>query len=151
MSVTRTVIQTLFPSSAGDPLDFPRLGTRFLALPPPCGPERSGSPCIESTKVVRAIQNEATGRSRGASRLMARMTRPNLNQLADQLRTLLPESAALAGDEVRQSLKVFLESWLTRMNLVTREEFDAQTALLARTREKLEKLEALVAEMERNG
>jgi len=82
---------------------------------------------------------------------MARMTRPNLNQLADQLRTLLPESAALAGDEVRQSLKVFLESWLTRMNLVTREEFDAQTALLARTREKLEKLEALVAEMERNG
>jgi|LauGreDrversion4_2_1035121.scaffolds.fasta_scaffold1538327_2 BMFP domain-containing protein YqiC len=79
------------------------------------------------------------------------MTRPNLNQLADQLRALLPESAALAGDEVRQSLKVFLESWLSRMNLVTREEFDAQTALLARTREKLEKLEALVAELERKG
>lgn len=79
------------------------------------------------------------------------MTRPNLNQLADQLRALLPESAALAGDEVRQSLKVFLESWLSRMNLVTREEFDAQTALLARTREKLEKLEVLVAELERKG
>lgn len=79
------------------------------------------------------------------------MTRPNLNQLADQLRALLPESAALAGDEVRQSLKVFLESWLSRMNLVTREEFDAQTALLARTREKLETLEALVAELERKG
>lgn len=79
------------------------------------------------------------------------MTKPNLNQLADQLRALLPESAALAGDEVRQSLKVFLESWLSRMNLVTREEFDAQTALLARTREKLEKLEALVAELERKG
>lgn len=79
------------------------------------------------------------------------MTRPNLNQLADQLRALLPESAALAGDEVRQSLKVFLESWLARMNLVTREEFDAQTALLARTREKLEKLEVLIAELERKG
>lgn len=79
------------------------------------------------------------------------MTRPNLNQLADQLRALLPESAALAGDEVRQSLKVFLESWLSRMNLVTREEFDAQTALLARTREKLEKLEVLIAELERKG
>lgn len=79
------------------------------------------------------------------------MTRPNLNQLADQLRALLPESAALAGDEVRQSLKVFLESWLSRLNLVTREEFDAQTALLARTREKLEKLEVLIAELERKG
>lgn len=82
---------------------------------------------------------------------MRAMNRPNLNQLADQLRALLPESAALAGDEVRQSLKVFLESWLSRMNLVTREEFDAQSALLARTREKLEKLEALVAELEGKG
>ena len=82
---------------------------------------------------------------------MRAMNRPNLNQLADQLRALLPESAALAGEEVRQSLKVFLESWLSRMNLVTREEFDAQSALLARTREKLEKLEALVAELEGKG
>jgi len=73
----------------------------------------------------------------------------NLNQLVDQLRELLPESAGRAQDEVRASLKVFLESALTKLNLVTREEFDAQAALLARTREKLEQLEALVTELER--
>lgn len=73
----------------------------------------------------------------------------NLNQLAEQLRALLPESAGRAQEEIRASLKVFLESALTKMNLVTREEFDAQAALLARTREKLERLEELITELEK--
>lgn len=76
------------------------------------------------------------------------MNRPNLNQFAEQLLALLPASAGLAQEELRQSFKVFLEGALARMNLVTREEFDAQAALLARTREKLERLEALVQELE---
>ena len=45
-------------------------------------------------------------------------------------------------------MRLVLESAFARMNLVTREEFDAQTLLLRRTREKLEELERLVAEME---
>lgn len=76
------------------------------------------------------------------------MNRPNLNQFVEQLLALLPPSAGLAQEELRQSAKVFLENALARMNLVTREEFDAQAALLARTREKLEGLEALVKELE---
>ncbi len=76
------------------------------------------------------------------------MNRPNLNQFAEQLLALLPASAGLAQEELRQGIKVFMEGALARMNLVTREEFDAQAALLARTREKLERLEALVSEME---
>ncbi|MGE0335321.1 MAG: accessory factor UbiK family protein [Gammaproteobacteria bacterium] len=77
------------------------------------------------------------------------LSKPNLDHLAEQLRALLPGSVGPAQEEIRASLKVFLESMLARMNLVTREEFDAQAALLARTREKLEQLEALVAELER--
>ncbi len=76
------------------------------------------------------------------------MNRLNLNQFAEQLLALLPASAGLAQEELRQSIKVFMEGALARMNLVTREEFDAQAALLARTREKLDRLEALVSEME---
>ncbi len=79
------------------------------------------------------------------------MNIPNLHQLAEQLRSLLPESATLAHEEIRQSLKIFLESTLTRMNLVTREEFDAQTALLVRTREKLDRLEVIIADLEKRG
>ena len=79
------------------------------------------------------------------------MNIPNLHQLAEQLRSLLPESATLAHEEIRQSLKIFRESTLTRMNLVTREEFDAQTALLVRTREKLDRLEVIIADLEKRG
>ncbi len=82
--------------------------------------------------------------------LMWDMNIKNLNELAEQLRTLLPTSAGRAQEEIRASLKVFLEATLAKMQLVTREEFDAQTALLARTREKLEQLEAAVAELEKS-
>ena len=45
-------------------------------------------------------------------------------------------------------LAATLTAGLARMNLVTREEFEAQTALLARTREKLESLEAQLSALE---
>lgn len=45
-------------------------------------------------------------------------------------------------------LKAFVESGLKRMNLVSREEFDTQQAVLARTREKLDALEVVVQELE---
>ncbi len=76
------------------------------------------------------------------------MTPKSLSELADQLRELLPRLTGQAQDEVRASLKVFLESALGKLNLVTREEFETQTALLQRTREKLDRLERLVSELE---
>jgi len=51
--------------------------------------------------------------------------------------------------EVKENIKLVLESSFARMNLVTREEFDAQAALLRRTREKLDKLEEMIAAMEK--
>ena len=44
--------------------------------------------------------------------------------------------------------RALLESLLRKLNLVSREEFDAQTAVLARTRKKLQELEATVAGLE---
>ena len=46
-------------------------------------------------------------------------------------------------------MKPILESVLSKMELVTREEFDAQTTVLKKTREKLEVLEKKVAELEK--
>ena len=45
-------------------------------------------------------------------------------------------------------LQTLLQSALRKCNLVTREEFDAQSAVLLRTREKLENLEQKIAELE---
>ncbi|MBL8378473.1 MAG: accessory factor UbiK family protein [Burkholderiales bacterium] len=53
-----------------------------------------------------------------------------------------------AGD-VQKNLKAGLASAFARLDLVTREEFDVQARVLARTREKLAALEAQVAELER--
>jgi len=52
------------------------------------------------------------------------------------------------GEDMERNFKSLLQSALARMDLVTREEFDVQMAVLARTREKLEALEARLAELE---
>jgi len=55
----------------------------------------------------------------------------------------------LPGQEMfQQQLKTMLQSSFAKLDLVTRDEFDAQTAVLIRTREKLEMLEAKVAELD---
>ena len=53
-----------------------------------------------------------------------------------------------AGD-VEKNLRALMTSFFARLDLVTREEFDVQTKVLARTREKLAALEARVAELEK--
>ena len=51
-------------------------------------------------------------------------------------------------DMLQQQLNTMLQSSFAKLDLVTRDEFDAQTAVLQRTREKLEQLEAQVAALE---
>ena len=59
---------------------------------------------------------------------------------------------AMASSPLRdaeKNVKAMVTGALGRLDLVTREEFDIQAAVLLRTREKLEALEARVAELER--
>lgn len=71
-----------------------------------------------------------------------------IEELVDGIAKVLPPGGTQLREEVRDNVRIVLESAFARMNLVTREEFDAQTLLLRRTREKLEELERLVAELE---
>ena len=50
--------------------------------------------------------------------------------------------------DVEKNLKASLAAWLSRLDLVTREEFDVQAQLLSRTRQKLDALEARIAALE---
>ena len=52
--------------------------------------------------------------------------------------------------DLEQNVRAAIEANLKKLNLVTREEFDIQQQVLLRTREKLEALEAKVAEMEKD-
>lgn len=71
-----------------------------------------------------------------------------LNDLARRLAESLPAPLAQMKQDLEKNFRAVLEGALSRLDLVTREEFDAQAAVLARTREKLDKLEADVAQLE---
>jgi BMFP domain-containing protein YqiC len=56
--------------------------------------------------------------------------------------------AATPAGDIEKNVKAFLSSGLTRLNLVTREEFDVQREVLAETRRRIAALEARVGELE---
>ncbi|WP_295586499.1 accessory factor UbiK family protein [uncultured Lamprocystis sp.] len=72
-----------------------------------------------------------------------------LDDLVQRLSSALPKGIQTLQEDLGRNLRTSLEAGLTRLDLVTREEFDVQSAVLARTREKLTQLEAQVAELER--
>lgn len=70
-------------------------------------------------------------------------------QIAARLDSILPQGLHQFRDEVESNLRQLLKESLSRLDLVTREEFDLQTEVLARTRAKVEALEKQVAELEK--
>jgi BMFP domain-containing protein YqiC len=71
-----------------------------------------------------------------------------LDEMAKRFSESLPSGLRDMQQEVERNARVALQGAFNRMELVTREEFDAQAKVLARTRERLEALEARVAELE---
>ena len=76
------------------------------------------------------------------------MNRNSLDELARRLAESVPEGVRAAGADLEKNFRGLLQSGFSRMDLVTREEFEIQAGVLARTREKLEALEARLAELE---
>lgn len=72
----------------------------------------------------------------------------HIDDLARRLSGLVPPSMREGREELQQNFKAVLQSGLSRLDLVTREEFDVQRAVLLRTREKLGALEEQVARLE---
>ena len=71
------------------------------------------------------------------------------NKLLDEISTRFSQLAASTpAAEIEKNAKALLTSAFSRLDLVTREEFDIQRELLAKAREKLIALEAKVAELE---
>ena len=71
-----------------------------------------------------------------------------LEKFLDQFGEVFKRPDPASREELKSLFSTLLTSALSRMNLVTREEFDAQTALLARTRAKLESLERALEALE---
>ncbi len=71
-----------------------------------------------------------------------------LDELARRLSQAIPASVRELQHDVEKNMRAALNSTFNKLNLVTREEFDVQAAVLARSRAKLHELEAQVAALE---
>ena len=71
-----------------------------------------------------------------------------IEEMARQIHNALPPGIKSLGEEVDKKVKQVLQSQLNRLDMVSREEFEVQTKVLLRTREKLTALEAKLAQLE---
>ena len=68
-----------------------------------------------------------------------------LNEISKKIRELVKDSPL---PDIEKNIDALLKGMFTKMELVTREEFDVQTEVLKRTRQKLEELEKKLSEIE---
>jgi len=71
-----------------------------------------------------------------------------IDELARQISDSIPAGVKGVQQDLQKNIHTLLQGTLAKLDLVTREEFDTQTQVLLRTREKLEQLEKTIAELE---
>ena len=76
------------------------------------------------------------------------MDKQVIDQISLRLVSLVPPGLAQAQQDLRTNFQDVLAQGLRRLDLVTREEFDVQCQVLARTRAKVDELEQRLAELE---
>ena len=76
------------------------------------------------------------------------MTDESIENLARKLAESMPEGLRSVRDDLETNFRAVLRASLSKLDLVTREEFEVQEAVLRKTREKLDRLEARLAEWE---
>lgn len=77
------------------------------------------------------------------------MTDQSIDNLAKTLAESIPEGLRSVREDLENNFRSILRASLSKLDLVTREEFEVQEAVLARTREKLEALEAELEVLEK--
>lgn len=85
---------------------------------------------------------------RQAIRYQTGMNSESIESLARKLAESVPQGLRSVRDDLESNFRSVLRSGLGKLDLVTREEFEVQQAVLMRTREKLEALERKVKELE---
>jgi hypothetical protein len=82
------------------------------------------------------------------------MFKEKIEMIISDITKILPEDLNVLKDDIEKNLRATLNATFSKMDLVTREEFDIQASLLSRTREKLEglqeKLSVLEEQLEKN-
>ena len=77
------------------------------------------------------------------------ITNQTINEITQKFSALSPDSSKVVQDDSGTNIRASGESSISKMNRFSREEFDVQSALLARSLEKLQQLEEQIAELEK--
>ena len=77
------------------------------------------------------------------------MNDDSVESIASKLAEAVPEGLRSMREDLENNFRAVLRSSLSKLDLVTREEFEVQEAVLAKTRDKLEALEARLKELEK--
>jgi len=78
------------------------------------------------------------------------MSDESIENIARKLAEAVPEGLRSVREDLENNFRSVLRASLAKLDLVTREEFEVQEAVLARTREKLEVLEERLSELEKD-
>lgn len=71
-----------------------------------------------------------------------------LEQIAKQIHDSMPQPVKDLGSDVEQKVRQVIQGQLNKLDVVSREEFDVQTQVLLRTRQKLNEMEQKISELE---
>jgi len=85
----------------------------------------------------------------GRLRYQIVMTNESIENIARKLAEAVPEGLKSVREDLEGNFRSVLKASLAKLDLVTREEFEVQEAVLAKTRGKLEALEARLKEIEK--
>ena len=77
------------------------------------------------------------------------MNEKSLEDLVRKLAAAVPDGLRSVQADLEKNFRAVLQAWLGKLDLVTREEFEVQETVLARTREKLETLEQRLKNLEK--
>ena len=110
--------------------------------------EPVATPLAASNPTVSTAPPPTTPRPTTSTAAAPMIDLDKLDDLARRLSGLVPPAMREGREELQQNFKTVLQAGLGKLDLVTREEFEVQRAVLLRTREKLEALESLLATLE---
>ena len=77
------------------------------------------------------------------------MLKEKIETAISDITKILPEDLNMLKEDLEKNLRATLSATFSKMEIVTREEFDIQASLLSRTREKLETLQEKLSELEK--
>ncbi len=114
-----------------------------------CGSDADRGKSRDKGKIKRAKGEVKTGKRRQILEIiMSFINSSSLDDLARRLADSVPESVRAFGRDLEGNFKAVLQAQLSKLNLVSRQEFDVQAAILERTQAKLSTMEARLKEIE---